>query len=105
MWDKRDRIPGDRQGWYLKVVDYGRDKIDAKELIRRAGKSKWSQCEANFFIGQRLVGDGKRDEAREKFEAAAATRVFLYGDYWWSRAFLARMKADPKWPGWIEPKK
>jgi tetratricopeptide (TPR) repeat protein len=97
------QIPRWQQDWYRRIRDYGRGKIDAKKLLEEAGKSKWSQCEAHFFIGQRLLGEGDRKGARDHFEKSAATRVFPYSDYWWSRAFLARM-ADPQWPKWIKHK-
>jgi hypothetical protein len=99
---QRDQILDWQKGWYGHVFDYCSGKIDEGKLLDKV-ESKGARCEAHFFIAMRLLGKGKREEAEKQFEASVATRIFVYHDYLWSRAFLARMK-DPKWPGWIPRK-
>ena len=48
------------------------------------------------------LADGDREAARAHFQKSVATDVFLYVEHDWSRAFLARMEADPAWPSWIK---
>ena len=74
------------------------------QLLKTAGTSRYSQCEAHFFIGMTKLGEGGRLAARGHFRASVATRVFIYFDYDWSHAFLARMEKDPNWPPWIPSK-
>jgi hypothetical protein len=93
-----------RDGWYLKILDYQRGAIDAAELLRDAGKSNYSVCEANFFIGLTELANGHKSNAQECFKNAVATGIYNFREYQWSQLFLARMKADPEWPTWIETK-
>jgi hypothetical protein len=48
----------------------------------------------------RLLAEGKRAQAREQFQEAAATGVFYLPAYDLSLAFLARLE-DNRWPAWL----
>jgi hypothetical protein len=62
-------------------------------------------CEAHFQIGLRHLAEGDRDGARDHFQKCVQTRVFIYWDYVWARAFLDRLKGDSRWPDWIRRRK
>jgi len=93
--------PLDRTRWYQKACEYFAGMRSADELLVSAGGSQWFLCEGHFFIGLRLLAEGNRAGARGHFKECVATRVLLFLEYDWSRAFLARMEADPTWPPWI----
>jgi hypothetical protein len=103
-----EQIVNRQQGWYRHLLAYARGQLKEESLLQLA-TSKWRQCEAHFFIAMRRLGEGNRASARDHFEKCVATRVLLYNDYQWSRAFLARMekawKNGEDWPGWIKPSK
>jgi lipoprotein NlpI len=102
--DHAQPMPPWRRDWYRRLLDYSCGDLSETQLIKAAGSSRYSQCEAHFFIGITKLGEGDRRAAREHFRAAVATRIFFYLDYDWSHAFLARMEKDPNWPGWVPAK-
>jgi hypothetical protein len=105
---KPEQMSNRQQGWYRHLLAYSLGQLKEEPLLQLA-TSKWSECEAHFFIAMRRLGEGKRDLARDHFEKCVATRVLLYYDYQWSRAFLGRIakaeKHGENWPGWIKPRK
>jgi hypothetical protein len=68
--------------------------------VEAAGRSRWDQCLAHYFVAMMKLADGDRDGAREHFDKVVKTRAFIWGPYGMSRVFLARLK-DPTWPPWI----
>ncbi len=92
-------------GWYFTYLDYSCGLITADDLLKAAGASRPQQCEAHFLIGLRRLAEGDRPGAREHFRKSSDTRVFIYWDWMWARAFLKRLERDPAWPRWIPPKK
>jgi hypothetical protein len=93
-----------RNGWYQTVLDYNSDLITADELLKAAGESRWNRCEAHFHIGLNQLADGQRGGSQEHFRRAVALKIGDFYEDRWSRAFLARMQQDPKWPPWIPVK-
>lgn len=91
----------DRSEWIAQLLEFGSGLIPAEKLLAAAGSSRLRQCEAHFFVGMALLANGDRDGARDHFRHAADTHVVWYVDHTWSRAFLARLDADPNWPRWI----
>jgi tetratricopeptide (TPR) repeat protein len=73
----------------------------AEKLLAEVGPSLLGQCEAHFEIGMQLLSGGDRAGARSHFEKSVNTGVFRFLEHEWSRAFLARMDDDAKWPRWI----
>jgi hypothetical protein len=51
------------------------------------------------------LSDGDRAGARAHFQKAVDTRFYAHNLYPYARAYLARLKRDPKWPKWIAVKK
>jgi tetratricopeptide (TPR) repeat protein len=105
---KPEQMASRQQGWYRRLLAYSQSQLKEEELLHLAD-SLGSECEAHFFIALRRLGEGQRDVAKAHFEKSAATRMMLYNDYQWSRAFLARIgkaeKNGEDWPGWIKPRK
>jgi hypothetical protein len=56
-----------------------------------------------MLIGMRRLARGDWSGAREHFRKCDETRVFVYWDHQWARAFLRRLEQDPSWPKWIGP--
>jgi tetratricopeptide (TPR) repeat protein len=90
--------------WYQHLLDYNCDMISEEELLKAAGKSRWHQCEAHFFIGLTLLAQGDRAAAAEHFQKSVDTDTYFFFESQWSRAFLGRLKNDPTWPPWIPQK-
>jgi hypothetical protein len=97
-------VPPWYRGWYHHYLDYQCGLITEGRLLEAAGTCRPKLCEAHFSIGLRHLSEGDRDGARRHFQKCADTRVFIYWDHRWARAFLERLK-DPAWPRWIEPRK
>jgi predicted negative regulator of RcsB-dependent stress response len=93
-------IPRYRNGWYHELLAFNAGLIDEARLLEKAGESRFSQCEAYYYIGLSRLADGKRREAKTWFTKSFETGVFLYGEYDWSRQFL-KFIDDPKWLPWI----
>jgi tetratricopeptide (TPR) repeat protein len=86
---------------YLRILDYCGGVIPAEEFLKAEAGSRWSQCEAHFWVALDRLSQGDRAGAREHFQKALATGVFATSEYQWSRLFLKRMDQDPNWPTWI----
>jgi serine/threonine protein kinase len=97
-------VPPWYQGWYHHHLDYCSGRITAGQLLRAAGGCRPKRCEAHLVIGLRHLAAGDREAARRHFRKSAETRVFVYWDYLWARAFLRRLQDDPTWPPWIPVK-
>jgi tetratricopeptide (TPR) repeat protein len=93
-----------REDWYLKHLDYNCGRITEEGLLKFAAGVPPPLCEAHFLIGLRLLSEGDRVGAREHFQKCCDTRIFIYWDYTWARAFLKRLELDPAWPPWIPGK-
>ena len=102
---ERSLVPPWYQGWYHRYLDYQCDRITGTELLQVAGTCRPKLCEAHFVIGLRHLCAGDRAGARDHFQQCADTRVFIYWDYMWARAFLARLDQDSTWPPWIRRRK
>jgi tetratricopeptide (TPR) repeat protein len=97
-------IPIARDRWYHDLLAFHAGLMDAEELLKKAGESRFNQCEGYFYIGLRRLADGKRTEAKACFTRSFETSVFSYGECIMSRAVLARID-DPDWLPWIPVKK
>jgi len=93
-------IPTYRDGWYHDLLAFHCGSMDEEALLKKAGKNRFNQCEAHFYIGLRRLGERKRSEAKACFRRVLDTGVFLYEEYIWSRAFLACID-DPAWMPWV----
>jgi hypothetical protein len=73
-------------------------------LLKKVGESRSGQGAVYFYIGLAQLGEGKREEAKESFRRTMNWGSFSDVEYWWSRAFLARID-DPQWLPWIPVEK
>jgi serine/threonine protein kinase len=92
--------PWDRD-WYQHRLDYLCDRITDDQLLRAAGACRPKLCEAQFQIGLWHLADGDRAGAREHFRKCDESRVFIYWEYEWARAWLQRLEEGCTWPPWI----
>ena len=63
------------------------------------------ECVGHFWVGLVRLSVGDREGARELFEKCVTTQWAGLPVYPYAQIFLARMKHDPEWPRWIDPKK
>jgi lipoprotein NlpI len=96
-------IPTSRDRWYHDLLAFQTGLIDAEELLKRTGESRFNQCEAHCYIGLRKLAEGNRTEAKACFRRSVDTGIFIYLEYNWCRAFLAHID-DPDWLPWIPTK-
>ena len=96
-----ERFPDLNREHMLRILDYCGGGISAEEFLKAEAGSRWNQCEAHFWVALDRLAQGDRTGAREHFQKALATGVFVFGEYQWSRLFLRRMDQDPTWPSWI----
>lgn len=72
----RNKAVGDRD-WIDLLVLYQGGVVDVDELRKglssEAEMKAMQQCELEFFVGRRLLADGKAEEAAERFRAAIET--------------------------------
>jgi hypothetical protein len=94
-------VPQWRGDWYRNQLQYVGGRITEDDLLKVAASARQWLCEAHFLIGLRHLSEGDRVGARKHFQNCSDTRVFIYWDYIWARAFLARLEKDPTWPKWI----
>jgi tetratricopeptide (TPR) repeat protein len=97
------QIAGFRDGWYGELLKFNAGQMGEAELVRKAGGSRYNQCEAYFSMGLHKLADRKRAEAKECFTKSVESGVFSYDEYRFSRAFLACID-DPNWLPWLERK-
>jgi tetratricopeptide (TPR) repeat protein len=95
--------PWDRD-WYQHRLDYLCDRITDDQLLRAAGACRPKLCEAHFQIGLWHLADGDRAGARKHLRKCDETRVFIYWEHEWGRAFMRRLEKGATWPPWIPVK-
>jgi hypothetical protein len=97
-------VPPRDRDWYQHRLDYLCDRITDDQLLRAAGACRPKLCEAHFQIGLWHLADGDRAGAREHLRKCDETRVFIYWEHEWGRAFLRRLEKGSTWPPWIPVK-
>jgi serine/threonine protein kinase len=100
----RSQLPS-HDNWYSKYIDFNCGLSSEEQLLEAAGRSRMEQCEAYFLIAMHRLAEGDRARAREYFQKCSDSRVFIYWEWNWARAFLKRMDEDAAWPPWIPLKK
>jgi hypothetical protein len=88
----------------LRCLRYNAGELTADQLVKRAGRSRWDQCLAHYYVAMTKLAEGDRKGAKEHFDKVVKTRAFGWGEYEMSWIFLNRLAKDPTWPPWI-PKK
>jgi serine/threonine protein kinase/tetratricopeptide (TPR) repeat protein len=102
---RKEELPPWDDGWLVKYLDYNCGRITAEALLKAAGEARPKVCDAHFLIGLWRLSEGDRAGSRDQLQKCIATRGFVFWEWPWARAFLARMDKDPTWPPWIPLKK
>jgi hypothetical protein len=87
-----------RNDWYVHLVEFEAGMRSEEDILKESEASQWNRCEVHFYIGLMRLSKGDRAGARVEFEKCLDTPVYFFFEYRWSRAFLKRMDADPRWP-------
>jgi hypothetical protein len=77
----------------------------ATKILESAGDDGIKLCFGHFGVGMEQLMDGDRAGAREHFQKVLDTKILSHNVYRYARAYLARLKHDPKWPAWVPVKK
>jgi tetratricopeptide (TPR) repeat protein len=85
---------------HLEVFRIWAGEGSEERLRASAGPSRVAECNVRFGAALRALGRGDRDAAITHLRAAVAANTPVRIEYHWSRAFLARLLADP---GWASP--
>jgi hypothetical protein len=88
----------------LRCLRYNAGVLPAEKLLKGAGRSRWDQCMAHYYIAMTKLAEGDRKGAQDHFDKAFETRASGRGEYDLSWVFRARLSKYPNWPPWI-PKK
>jgi lipoprotein NlpI/transglutaminase-like putative cysteine protease len=79
------------------LLRYMVGRIDSNALLRQAGEdaamARLNQAEAHFYIGQRLLLQGQRDEALRAFQRTLDTRATPYRELSFAQLELKRAAA------------
>ncbi len=97
-------LPLHRQAWLRKLIDYGCGSISTQELIAsmdEQGISHFNRSQGHYFIGIKLLSEGKRREATQHFEECLQAHVFPSREHQLARFVLKQLKLDSNWPTWL----
>lgn len=72
-----------------------------REFQDRSAAFRVQRCSVHHWIALRSLAQGDRKTARDHFAQSVETGAYILPVLHWSRAFLARLEADPRWPPWI----
>jgi tetratricopeptide (TPR) repeat protein len=78
----------DADTWQDELARYASGRIDADELRRRAA-NEGQRVEADFYVGLKLLGDGRPDDAKPLFEKVIASDLMGFFEYPMARALLS----------------
>lgn len=86
-----------RERWPVPVADLLNEERSVEEVLQRADSSNARtylsiQCEAHFYVGQYHLIHGRREQARESFQAAADTGKTDDLEYDWALRELEALK-------------
>ncbi len=99
MLDWRSTPTAERDGF--DTLAYLLGEIDAEAFLEKARECPGVRCEAAFIIAMREFARGDRAAGREYLQICLDTGVFIYIDYRFAQVLMARVQADPQWPGWV----
>ncbi len=103
--ERADQTPGlAGNNFLIRVLDYNRGELAEVDFLQAANGAR-QRCLAHYHVALTYLADGDRENARRHFRACQDTQFVFAWEFEWSRAFLARLQADPKWPPWIPEKK
>lgn len=85
--------------WPYSIAEMLLGHVSPDKLLERAksddkGLQRDQLCEAYFYIGQKYLLEGQKEQARIAFEKSAAQEVFPYNEYGYALLELGRSKAS-----------
>ena len=83
------------------VMQHVSGEIETGVFIENAGKSRINQTAAFFQVAMNELAKGNRNEARAYFGRCVDIGLFVDGNYWWAKRYLAFMDESANWPEWI----
>jgi hypothetical protein len=83
-------------------VRYYAGLISADELLAQAGDHRFALSNFHCTIAMKCLAERDRAGALQHFQAAVDTETFQSADFELARAYLTRMKADARWPYWLD---
>ncbi len=84
------------------LVDFLAGRVDSTFLLEAAGDDPGLRCEYAFVIAMRALAHGDRAAGEAALRACVDSGVFIYIEYRFAQAMLARLESDPHWPGWLD---
>ena len=63
---------------FLRILDYCGGVISEEEFLKAEAGSRWNQCECTFYVALDRLAQGDRAGAREHFQKALDTGVFVF---------------------------
>jgi len=88
------------QPGYGLATAYLLGEIGDADLLGRAG-DPGRRCEYAFLIGLRELAQGNRDIGLAALQTCIDTGVFVFSEYRFAQAMLARAADNPAWPAWV----
>ena len=87
------------------LLNYNCDEgITDQELLKATNRSLRDLLSAHFQIAMTHLANHDRQQAEVHLKRAVETRCFYPFQYHICQALLARMKAKPDWPPWVDRK-
>jgi hypothetical protein len=86
---------------YRLLVRFIAEDLPEVDFRSRLRPSHWLGPDADYYIGLVKLANGDKRGAQPYFARCAEGHP--QHEYWWSKAFLARMEQDKEWPAWIRP--
>lgn len=88
--------------WRVHLHAYTCGEVSDNTLFEAAAESQLTLIEGHFIVGVTKLAEGHRAAARQHFVAATAFNPLGLLEGPMSRAFLAQLDRDPRWPLWVE---
>lgn len=89
------------QPGYGPALAYLQREIGDADLLARAGGDPGRRCEYAYLIGLRGLAQGNRDAGLAALQTCIDTGVFVFSEYRFAQAMLARAADNSAWPAWV----
>jgi len=86
---------------YESILDYFRGTLETSELMTRVADDPGRRCEYSFFAALRRLGRGDREDGLDLLRTCIHTGVFIFSEYRFAQAMLARAEEESNWPRWV----
>ena len=83
------------------AMEYMAGQLDKQQFLDGAAGSRVNQSAAFMQVAMVELAQGNRQEAKKFFRKCVDAGLFVDGNYWYAKRYLAMMEDDPDWPSWI----